>query len=306
MKKNILTFIVGAVLVVIFALLLFVFQVRQSETAVVTTFGKPVRDITEPGAYFKWPWPVQKVYKYDQRVQNFEDKFSETFTADSVTLLASVYVGWRISDAGEFLRKFPGDPSVSIPAAQQNLESMLRSAKLAVIGKHSLSDFVNADPKELKFGSIESEIEQSVRDRLSTNDWGVSLDFLGFKKIGLPESVTQTVFDRMKSERQQYISQYQSEGDAEAQEIRSAAERQAADTVAKAQAQAISIRAEGEAEAAKTLPTFQQNPELAKYLLRIAALQQALNQKTTLIFDERTPPFDLFSHLPTNSPSSNP
>ena len=306
MKKNILTFIVGAVLVVIFALLLFVFQVRQSETAVVTTFGKPVRDITEPGAYFKWPWPVQKVYKYDQRVQNFEDKFSETFTADSVTLLASVYVGWRISDAGEFLRKFPGDPSVSIPAAQQNLESMLRSAKLAVIGKHSLSDFVNADPKELKFGSIESEIEQSVRDRLSTNDWGVSLDFLGFKKIGLPESVTQTVFDRMKSERQQYISQYQSEGDAEAQEIRSAAERQAADTVAKAQAQAISIRAEGEAEAAKTLPTFQQHPELAKYLLRIAALQQALNQKTTLIFDERTPPFDLFSHLPTNSPSSNP
>jgi len=306
MKKNILTFIVGAVLVVIFALLLFVFQVRQSETAVVTTFGKPVRDITEPGAYFKWPWPVQKVYKYDQRVQNFEDKFSETFTADSVTLLASVYVGWRISDAGEFLRKFPGDPSVSIPAAQQNLESMLRSAKLAVIGKHSLSDFVNADPKELKFGLIESEIEQSVRDRLSTNDWGVSLDFLGFKKIGLPESVTQTVFDRMKSERQQYISQYQSEGDAEAQEIRSAAERQAADTVARAQAQAISIRAEGEAEAAKTLPTFQQNPELAKYLLRIAALQQALNQKTTLIFDERTPPFDLFSHLPTNSPSSNP
>ena len=110
----------------------------------------------------------------------------------------------------------------------------------------------------------------------------------------------------MKSERQQYISRYQSEGDAEAQEIRSAAERQAAETVAQAQAQATRIRAEGEAEASKTLPIFQKNPELANYLLRIAALQQSLNQKTTLIFDERTPPFDLFSHLPTNSPSSNP
>ena len=93
MKRNILTLIVGAVLVVIFALLLFVFQVRQSETAVVTTFGRPVRDITAPGAYFKWPWPVQKVYKYDGRVQNFEDKFNETLTADQNMLITSVYVG---------------------------------------------------------------------------------------------------------------------------------------------------------------------------------------------------------------------
>ena len=67
MKRNALTVVIGAVLVLIFALLLFVFQVRQSETAVVATFGKPVATYTNAGAYFKWPWPVQKVYKYDQR-----------------------------------------------------------------------------------------------------------------------------------------------------------------------------------------------------------------------------------------------
>jgi membrane protease subunit HflC len=306
MKRNILTVIVGAALVVIFTLLLFTFQVRRSEVAVVTTFGKPARSLTEPNLYFKWPWPIQKVYKYDARIQNFEDKFSENFTRDNIILLSSVYVGWKISDAGTFIRTFPGDPSVSIPNAQGKLESMLRSAKIAVIGGHTLSEFVNADMKELKFDAIENEIEKTVQGELSTNDWGVSLEFLGFKKIGLPESVTQTVFERMKSERQQYISRYQSEGDSEAQKIRSAAERQAAETVSKAQAEATRIRAEGEAEAAKTLPIFQQNPELANYLLRIAALQQSLNQKATLIFDERTPPFDLFSHLPTNSSSSNP
>jgi membrane protease subunit HflC len=303
MKRNILTLIVGAVLVVIFALLLFVFQVRQSETAVVTTFGRPVREITEPGAYFKWPWPVQKVYKYDGRVQNFQDKFAETLTADQNDLITTVYVGWKISDAGEFLRKFPGDPDVSIPNAQENLESILRSANIAAVGSNYLSAFVNADPKQLKFDKIENEIEQTVRDKLSTNGWGVSIEFLGFKKIELPESVTQTVFDRMKSEREKIIKGYQSEGDAKAQNIHSTAERQAAETIAHAQAEATQITAEGEAEAAKTLPIFQENPELAKYLLRIAALQQSLNRKTTLILDERTPPFDLFSHLPTNSPA---
>ena len=303
MKRNILTVVIGAVLIVIFALLLFVFQVRKSEVAVVTTFGRPVRDLTEPGAYFKWPWPIQKVYKFDQRTQNFEDKFSENLTADSNDLLTSVYVGWRISDAAAFFPKFAGG---SVPAAQRMLESMLRSAKSAVIGRHPLADFVNADPKELKFDAIENEIEQAVQSELRTNDCGIDISFLGIKKLGLPESITQTVFQRMTSERQILISKFQYEGEAEAQKIRAAADRQAAETIADADAAATRIRGEGEAEAAKTLPIFQQNPELANFLLRIDALKQALNQRATLIFDERTPPFDLFQNLPTNSPGQQP
>lgn len=300
MKRNILTVVVGAVLVIIFALLLFVFQVRQSETAVVTTFGRPTLNIDQPGAYFKWPWPVQKVYKFDQRVQNFEDKFSENLTADNNNLLTSVYVGWKISDAKEFFPKFAGG---SVPAAQRMLESMLRSAKSAVIGKHPLSEFVNSNPQDLKFAAIEGEIQSAVQAELSTNNCGISIEFLGFKKIGLPESVTQTVFDRMKSERQVLINRAQYEGEAEAQKIKSAADRVAADAINNANAAAVRIKGEGEAEAAKTLPTFQQNPELAVFLLRLDALQQSLNQRSTLIFDERTPPFDLFRNLPTNAPA---
>ncbi len=303
MKRNFLTVVIGAVLVVIFALLLFVFQVRQSEVAVVTTFGKPVATYTNAGAYFKIPWPVQKVYKFDQRVQNFEDKFSENLTADNNNLLTSVYVGWKISDAAAFFPKFAGG---SVPAAQRMLESMLRSAKSAVIGKHQLSEFVNANPQDLKFDEIEGEIEQAVQSELRTNDCGIEVEFLGIKKLGLPESITQTVFQRMTSERQVLISKLQYAGEAEAQKIKSAADRQAAETVANADAAATRIRGEGEAEAAKTLPVFQQNPELANFLLRISSLQQSLNQRSTLIFDERTPPFDLFQHLPTNSPSQQP
>jgi modulator of FtsH protease HflC len=302
MKRNLITVIVGAVLVVIFALLLFVFQVRQSEIAVVTTFGKPVRNLTEPGAYFKWPWPVQKVYKFDQRVQNFEDKFSQTLTADNNNLIVTVYTGWKISDAKEFYPKFLG----SVPAAQRSLESMLRNAKNAVIGKHTLSEFVNSDPQQLKFDAIENEIGQAVQAELSTNNYGISLEFFGFKKIELPESVTQTVFDRMKAERQVLISDAQYKGEAEAQKIKAAADRQAAETIYNAQADATRIQGEGEAEAAKTLPIFQRNPELANFLSRIDALPKLLNQHATLIFDERMPPFDLFTHLPTNSPSQHP
>ena len=108
MKRNLLIIIIGAVLVVIFALLLFTFQVRQSEVAVVTTFGKPTGAIAKPGLHLKWPWPIQKVYKFDERIQNFQDKFSENLTADNINLLISVYVGWRISDAPAISQQFQG------------------------------------------------------------------------------------------------------------------------------------------------------------------------------------------------------
>jgi len=178
---------------------------------------------------------------------------------------------------------------------------MLRSAKAAVIGKHNLSDFVNPDPKQLKLEAIEDEIKTAVQNQLATQNYGISIDFLGVKKLGLPESVTQTVFDRMKSERQVLISEAQFQGEAEATKIKSAAERQAADVLANAQAEATRIEGSGVAEAAKTLAVFQQNPELAIFQLQLEALKNSLNQKSTLIFDERTPPFSLFQNLPANT-----
>lgn len=300
MKRNLITIITAAVLAAIFALLLFTFQVPQSEVAVVTTFGRVTGSPRQPGLHLRWPWPIQQVYKFDERIQNFEDKFQETLTADQINLITSVYVGWRISDAPNFLNSFKDG---SVATAQSQLESLLRSANIAVVGKYQLSDFVNADPKQLKFDEIQNRIEQTVQDELQTNSYGIRIEFLGLKKIELPASVTEAVFTRMKSERNILISQAQNEGQAQAIKIKANADRQASEMLANAQAQATRIEGEGVAEAAKTLPIFQENPDLEVFMLRIKALQASLNQKATLIFDQRTPPFDLFQGLPTNSPA---
>ncbi|MDR3459304.1 MAG: protease modulator HflC [Verrucomicrobiae bacterium] len=297
-KKSLLTIIIAIVLVVIFALLLFSFQVRQSEVVVVSTFLKPTDTITNAGFNLKWPWPIQSINRFDQRVQNFEDKFSQNLTHDSTMLQMSVYVGWRISDAKTFFPKFPGGSTL---AAQAQLEQLLRSTKAAVIGKHNLSDFVNSDPAQLKFTDIEKEIQTGVSALLATNNYGMSIEFLGIKKLGLPADVTQAVFDRMKAERTKLINEAQFNGEADAAKIRSSAERQAADTLANASAAATRIEGEGVAEAAKTLSVFQQNPELAIFLARLEAIKTSSNKNTTLILDERTAPFDLFRSLPASS-----
>jgi membrane protease subunit HflC len=296
MKRNVLNFTVGTLLVGIVLAMLFIFQVRLSEVAVVTTFGNPTRAVG-PGPHLKWPWPVQKVYKFDERVQNFQDKFTEDLTGDNNELLTMVYVGWSITNAMEFLPAFPNG---SMDAAQRMLEGILRSSKSSVVGQHPLSDFVNPNPDQLKFDVIERQIQQLVEAQLSTNNCGIKIDFLAIKKLGLPESVTEAVFGRMTSERNRLSTALESEGNAEAAKIRAVADRQSAEMLADASAEATRIRAEGEAAAAKILPTFQQNPQLADFLLRVEALKQSLKSKSTLIFDERTPPFDLFRGSLTN------
>jgi modulator of FtsH protease HflC len=299
MKRNALTLIIGILLLLIFGLLLFVFQVRKAQVAVVTTFGNPARALTEPGAYFKWPWPIQKVHTFDQRVQNFEDKLTEGLTSDSFNLLTSVYVGWRITEPTVFFPKFAGSAE-PVAEAERVLERLVGNAEKAVVGKHPLSDFVSAEAIGNKFVDIEKEILEATRALVRANNYGLDLDFIGFRKLQLPESVTQSVFERMTSERKVLADKSQYEGEAEAQKIRSAAKRKAAEIMANADSEATRIRAAGEADAAKSLPVFESNPELANFIFRLNALENSLKERSILVFDQNTPPFDLFRGASTN------
>ncbi len=293
MNRKPLTLVVGALLIIVFVLLLFVFQVRKSEVAVVTTFGKPTRPITEPGAHLKWPWPIQTVHRFDQRVQNFEDKLTEGLTRDSFNLLTSVYVGWKITEPTTFFPKFAGSAN-SIAEAEKVLERLLGNAKSAVVGKHPLSDFVSATDNGTNFLAIENEILTAIQSQVRANNYGLDIEFLGIKKLQLPETVTQSVFERMTSERKVLADKSQFEGEAEAQKIRSDAERKASEMLANAQAQATTIQGIGEATAAQSLSVFQQNPELANFIFRLNALEGSLKERSILVFDQNTPPFDLF------------
>ena len=299
MKRNPLILAIGVLLVLIVGLLLFVYQVRKSEVVVITTFGKPTRDVSIPGPHFKWPWPIESVHRFDQRVQNFEDKLTEGLTQDSFNVLTSVFVGWQITDPKSFFPKFAGT-SEPISEAEKVMDRMLSNAKAAVVGKHPLFDFLSSNAEGNKFVDIEKEILGVVQTQVRANNYGLEIRFLGIKRLGLPENVTASVFERMQAERQRLANKSQFEGEAEAQTIRAEAERKAAVVLADAGAQATAIRGKGEAEAAQSLKVFQQNPELANFIFRLSALEDSLKEKSTLILDQHTPPFDLFNGVSTN------
>lgn len=299
MKRNTITLVIGALLIIVFGLLLFTFQVRTTEVAIVTTFSKPSGDgLTNAGFYVKAPWPIQRVYYFDKRVQSYEDKFTQDYTADRVTLLTSVYVGWRITDPKLFYPKFPGG---SVAEAEKTLGGIVRNAKTAIVGKHDLADFVSVNSGGTNFAKIEAEMLAAIQSQLQGNNYGIAVDFLGIKKLGFPEAVTQDIFSQMTSERQVLIERLQREGESQAQIIKSGADRRAAEMIAAARGTATEIRGQAEAEAIPAWKIFQQNPELASFLFRISAMEESLKDKSTLVFDAQTPPFDLFRGSSTNA-----
>lgn len=303
MKRNALTLVVGVILLIIFFLLLFTFQVRQTEIVVLTTFAKPSsKPIDKPGLYFKWPLPIQKVYRFDKRIHNFEDAYEQMLTADGHNLLASVYVGWTIEQPREFFNTFPGGtPS----AAEPQLKSLVRSVKQAVIGQHPFSDFVSSNPQQVKFAQIEQEILKGIQASAMTK-YGVKVQFVGIKQLGIPENVTAKVFDRMTAERQREIERLKALGEREAIAIRSAADRDRAEILAKAETEASAIKGAADAEATKHFGTFQQNQELAVFLMQLRALESTLGKGATLVVDPTIPPFNLLVNGAGNfTPRSN-
>ena len=313
MKRSPLTIVVALLLMAIFGLMLFVFQVRQSEVAVVTLFDKMETDgvRTNPGPHLQWPWPIEKIYKLDQRVHSLdleaEDKLEPITLPDQNIILLLTYVGWRISDPAKFFPKFENG---SILAAETNLQGIVRSAKLEVAGKHSFSDFLSADTGQIKFTNIETEMLENARQKVNAGNYGIELEFVQNKSIELPSSVSQTVFDRMKKERAKLVSAITADAQRRSSDIRSEADSEASKLVAQADAQAKAIRGEGEQAMIQSLQVMGQNPEFAKFIMDLSMLEDLSKDKTTWILDHNTRGLELLQsakppEAATNAPAHN-
>lgn len=287
MKKNITLILSGVIIAALFVLLQLVFIVRQGEVAVVTMLGKPVRAVTEAGLYGRWPWPIQRVYSFDNRTHTLEGSFEETMTADGKNVLVSVYAGWRIADPIKFLERVGGTER-----AESNLDGLIRTYKNASLGQLKFGQLVNTDGALLKYDDMEKQLLAAVQG--PANDrYGIEVAFVGVRRVGLPESVTQSVFERMKAERQELADRYKAEGQGEAIKIRAQADSERDQLLAKAQADALRLRAEGDASAAQYYQTYSKNEDLAKFLMKLQTMQDTLKEKSTVILSTDSEPFDL-------------
>ena len=306
MKRSPLTIVVALLLMAIFGLMLFVFQVRKSEVAVVTFWDRMELDNTRtnPGPHLQWPWPIERVYKLDSRVHSLEDNLEQLTLPDNTSVMLGTYVGWRINDPARFFPKFENG---SVAEAEKQLVGIVRSAKSEVAGRHVFSDFLSTDQSQLKLTQIENAILQSARGKVASSnyDYGIEIRFVQIKNIELPTAVSQTVFDRMKQERNKLASAIKSDADSRSSVIRSDADSAALTLLAEAEARAKEIRGEGQLAMVQSLKVMDQNPAFARFLMDLDMLEELSKDKTTWILDHNTTGLELLQAAKPPGPASN-
>jgi membrane protease subunit HflC len=301
MKRSWPTIVVGAVLVVILMLYMISFQVRFSEMAVVRTFGEIQKGgvIKEPGLYWKWPWPIQKVDTFDSRIQTVSLIGEETQTRDGKNVVVTTTVCWRVSDPYKFSIQCR-----DVADASNKISIRVQGDQKTVISKYDFANFVSMNRQELKYDDIEVELARTVQ--ANTEDlYGVKIERIAFESFALPAKVTEAVLDAMKKERQAMAQQYTSEGESQARQIRDTAESIAGTILAFADRKAKEIVAEGQERAIRYNETFRQDEELATFLLKIDNIPKILGERATLVLDQ--PTFtDLLTPQSPPTPASQP
>jgi len=282
------TMLLGLIIAAILLIAVFSFQLEQNESAVVTTFGRP-SEITEPGLHYRWPFPFQRIYRFDHRMRCFSGgagKLEETRTSDGHNILVAIYVNYRIKDARAFFVSLE-----NLTKAESQLNSWMRGFKNAAIGQYRFNQIVNTDASQMKLNEIQNKIKADLTAQ--TAPYGIEIINVGINNISVPKTISEKVFERMIAECKRIADRYIAEGNSEARQIRISADSSRTITIADAEAKAKEIRAQGDAEAAKYYAVFKENPELAEFLRKLDSLREVMKGRTTLLLDTNTAPFDL-------------
>jgi membrane protease subunit HflC len=295
--KNIAIPILIAVIFLVMVVYLVTFQVRATESAFVTRFGKPVREVNEPGLYAKWPTPIEQVHKFDARMRVLEAELGETTTSGTVPIIVNTYVVWRVAEPLKFLNAVK-----TVENAELKLRNQINDTQNRVIGRHAFGEFVNSDPNKIQFDQIQAQMLADLKEPVR-RDYGIDIKTLGIKQLKISADVTKQVFERMKAERQRRTDRTTSEGEAEAARIRAEANKKREVLLAAAEAKAKTIRGQGDEEAAKYYKLLEADPQLAIFLRNLETLIAILKEKATVIIPADADPFKLLTRMPSLQPS---
>ena len=250
-RDDYLTPLIGIVLALFFVLYLCTFVVPFNETAFPTTFGKADTsriinvDGAEAGLYFKAPWPVQKVIRYDRRLKSLDDRLEQQETKDRQVVIVRAHTLWRIDGPLDFYRTFGTEQQAVV-----FLRERMRTAK-AELGRFTFEELTNADTSRVRIDEANEALFARVEEEVSRTRCGIKVERVAITRMILPENITSSVFTRMRQTRRRLAQNARSEGTAVARRIRARTRSDRERILSFTRRVAARIRSEGDAAAAQ-------------------------------------------------------
>ncbi|KQA22601.1 protein HflC [Vibrio metoecus] len=302
--------LIPTIVLVVAALLMSMFVIPEGERGIVIRFGRVLKDnndlakIYEPGLHFKMPL-FDRVKTLDARIQTMDGRSDRFVTSEKKDVIIDTYVKWRIDDFGQYYLATGGGNALTAEALlERKVTDVLRSEigareiKQIVSGPRNVSILPEKRQLLLKVTTeaakealeidgqrdqIMSEVLNDTRES-AMKDLGVYVVDFRMKKINLPDEISESIYRRMRAERESVARKHRSQGREKAEVIRAQAELEVATILAEADKTARVTRGTADAEAAKIYSdAYKKDPEFFSFLRSLRAYEKSFNSKNDIL-----------------------
>jgi membrane protease subunit HflC len=291
------------------------YVIDETEQVIITRFGEVQSVTTHPGLYLKAPF-VDQTIRLDKRILRIDAPPEAMPDKEKQNLIIDSYARYRITDPVQFRKTLQTELN-----ARNRLADIVNSTmrdrvalrdRFEIIGAEPILDDTG-NPVEDEDGlplfegrdtrsEILIEVLEGVKSQVVERGFGVEIIDVRLKRADFPDSVTASIFTRMRAERNRIATKFRAEGEEEDLKIRAVANRNRDIILAEADRESNQIRGEGEARAIAILATaLNQDPDFFAFRRSLVAYQELLNQNDTVVLSAESP---LFRYLA--GPSGNP
>jgi membrane protease subunit HflC len=294
--------IVTPVIVMVFAILLALYTVDETQQAVITRFGKVQGEpVTEAGLHLKMPF-VDLVNYYPKTLIEWDGERGELPTKNKTYIWVDAFARWRIADPVKFLKNCESvnnaigiigdiiDPSVKNAIAGYDLIESVRNTNrefdYEVADVEPVSGKVNTERVNytIAVGREKITLQILAQAKAKLVGYGIDLVDVKIKRINYRDDVQRSVYDRMIAERTQIVEKFRSEGRGEAQKIKGDKEKELKRITSEAYKKAQMIKGEADAKVTRIYAkAFGADPEFYSFVKSLEIYSQSLEKESTLI-----------------------
>ncbi|WP_027149038.1 protease modulator HflC [Methylobacter tundripaludum] len=263
-----------------------VFYVQEHEKAILFRLGERVVSDFKPGLHVMTPI-INNVSTFDARVLTLDAKSERFLTSEKKTVIVDSFAKWQIGDVGLFYTTVGGDEY----QANLRLDQIMKDAMRSEFGIRTIKQLISED---------RSELRRTLLDKLSpvAAKFGIELIDIRIKRIDLPQEASNSVYQRMRAERERVAREFRSQGAETAERISAEADKQKQVMLANARRDGENIRGRGDAGAADIYAkSFGKNAEFYAFYRSLQAYQTAFEKtQDTLVLKPDSDFFKYFSN----------
>ena len=283
MMKNFLFVLLGAALLVAMSSL---FIVDERQLAIKFQLGEIVESDYEPGIHVKAPWPINNVRKFDKRVLTLDTRPERFLTGEKKNVEVDFFVKWRIKDPAKYYTSFMGDER----QAGLRLLQIVNNGLQLEFDQRTIKQVVS-DDRSVMMSDL------TTKANAETAPFGIEVVDVRIKRIELPAEVSNSVYARMRAERERIAKEHRAEGQEAAKGIQAIADRQRTVILAEARRDAEILHGEGDARAIEIYAdAYGANQEYYEFYRSMMAYREALaNSQDVLVLEPDSEFFKYFS-----------